>query len=112
MKKKEVSFEKRRCALKKGTSILGVSLGVLVLFCLFAQCENAPLKPVSVSITTKPVDQLIREKCSTCHTIDKVKDYEGDDWKEVVDRMIKYGTKLTEGESANVIAYLKEGKSF
>lgn len=109
--KKRVIGGKRRRSLKNVTFIRGVSISVAILSCLFTSCGDDPLKPVSNSKTTEFIDQLIREKCSTCHTIDKVQDYEGDDWKEVVDKMILYGAELTEEESANVIAYLKEGKS-
>ena len=110
--KKRVTLEKRRRALKKVTFIWGVSIGVAVLPCLITGCGNDPLKPVSASDTIQITDQLISEKCSTCHTLEKVRDYEGDDWKEVVDRMIVYGTELTEEEAANIIAHLEEGKSF
>ncbi len=110
--KKRVTLEKMIRALKKGAFIVGVSIGIAVLPCHFVSCGNDPLKPVSDSKTIELTDQLIREKCSTCHTLEKVSNYEGDDWKDVVDRMIVLGTELTEEEAANIIAHLEEGKSF
>ncbi len=109
--KKRVTLGKWR-ALKKAAFIGGVSIGVAVLPCLITCCGNDPLKPVSDSQTMETTDQLIREKCSKCHTLDLVRDYKDGDWKDVVDRMIDQGTELTEEEAANIIAHLSEGKSF
>ncbi|HDY86753.1 MAG TPA: cytochrome c [bacterium] len=105
--KKRVTLEKMIRALKKVAFIGGVSIGVAVLPCLITSCGNDPLKP-GVSKTVK----LINDLCQKCHSLDVVRDYEGDDWKDVVDSMIDKGTELNEEEAADVIAHLEEGKSF
>ncbi len=114
--KKKVTFEKRKKALKEAAFILVVSLSVAILPCLITSCGNDPLKPVSTSDTTDPTTdstgKLISEECSRCHSLDDVRNYPDDDWKDVVDEMIVYGTELTEEEAANIIAHLVEGKSF
>ena len=107
--KKKVTWGQRRRALKKVAFFLGVFISVSVLLCRIMSCGNNPLKPEK---TTDPTVQLISEKCSTCHTLDKVRDYKGDNWEEVVDDMIDKGAELTKEEAAKVIAYLEEGKSF
>ena len=110
--KKNGTWEKRRKALKKAAFIGIVSLSAAVVLCLIASCGNDPLKPVSDSTATEPAGLLIQEKCSTCHSLDKVRNYEDNDWNVVVDDMIVYGIKLTAEEAADVIAHLEEGKSF
>jgi len=109
--KKKVTLEKMMKALKKAAFIGVVFIGAAVLPGLITSCKNHPLKPVTDSQTVQ-TDQLIRDACSKCHSLDKTRDYKEDDWKDVVDRMIDKGTELTEEEAALVIAYLKEGKSF
>ena len=110
--KKRVTLEKMIRALKKTAFIGCVSIGVAVLPCLITSCmNNEPLKPVSDSQTAQ-TDKLIRDMCSKCHSLDLVRNYKDDDWKDVVDRMIVLGTELTEEEAANIIAHLEEGKSF
>ncbi len=109
--KKRVAWGKMMRAFKKAAFIGGVSLGVAVLPSLITSCGNHPMKPDSDSQTDQ-TDQLIRNVCSKCHSLDLVRDYKDGDWKIVVDRMIGYGTDLTEEEAADVIAYLEEGKSY
>ena len=110
--KKRVTLEKMIRALKKAAFIGCVSIGIAVLPCLITSCmNNEPLKPVSDSQTAQ-TDKLIRDMCSKCHSLDLIRNYKGDDWKIVVDRMVGLGTDLTEEETADVIAHLDEGKSF
>ncbi|MFC1607305.1 cytochrome ubiquinol oxidase subunit I [Candidatus Latescibacterota bacterium] len=67
--------------------------------------------PELPSETTKAVN-LIEEKCASCHTLDIMRDYEDDNWEEVVELMVEYGTELTDGETEKIIAYLKSGKPY
>ena len=111
--KKRVSLDKKMRALKKAAFIGCVSIGVAVLPFLITNCMmNNPLKPTDSILKTVPTDELIREKCSKCHSLDLVRDYKDDDWKDIVDRMIGLGTELTEQEAADIIAHLEERKSF
>ncbi len=109
--KKRVALEKMNRALKKIAFIGCVFISAAVLPCLITSCGNHPMKPVSDSQTVQ-TDKLIRDVCSKCHSLDLVRNYKDDDWKIVVDRMIGYGTDLTEEEAADVIAHLEEGKSY
>ncbi len=110
--KKSVTLEKMIRALKKRAFWGGIIIGAAVMPCLITCCENNPLKPVSDSKATESTDQLIRDVCSKCHSLDTVRDYTDDDWKAVVDRMIDLGAELTAEEAADFIAHLEEGKSF
>ncbi len=55
-----------------------------------------------------PLD-LIRTRCIDCHTLERVKNYRGDDWERVVQLMRIYGTKLTDEEAETIVEYLKAG---
>ncbi len=49
---------------------------------------------------------LIREKCSGCHTLDRVKAYRLGNWEVIVHQMTAYGLKLTRAEAGLITAHL------
>jgi hypothetical protein len=55
---------------------------------------------------------LINERCTECHTLDRVRNYPKDDWDRVVRKMIILGTKLDDEQAAEVVAHLEEGEPF
>jgi hypothetical protein len=52
---------------------------------------------------------LIRKACAKCHTLDRVKNYQKDDWENVVNVMVVYGAKLRGQDIELVTQHLKEG---
>ncbi len=85
--------------------------------------ERAPVLMVDVTpeelekltaVPPEPVGtaSLINERCTQCHTLERVRNYPKDDWDRVVRKMIILGTKLNEEQAAEVIAHLEEGKPF
>jgi cytochrome bd-type quinol oxidase subunit 1 len=56
--------------------------------------------------------EIIREKCTGCHSLDRVRAYPRQDWERVVRLMRTYGAKLTEEQAALVVAHLKAKAEF
>jgi mono/diheme cytochrome c family protein len=85
-----------------GKMILRVVLSLLVVFtgCSKKSADNGD--------GTLDGEQLVQERCVSCHGLDQVysavKDEQG--WEESVDRMIERGTPLSEAERQAVIEYL------
>jgi hypothetical protein len=52
---------------------------------------------------------LIRKACAKGHTLDRVKNYQKDDWENVVNVMVVYGAKLRGQDIELVTQHLKEG---
>ncbi len=73
-----------------------------------------PLKPTTEAATVmkEPVGagELIRKKCTGCHTLDRIKNYPRTNWDTVVRQMEVYGARLSDKERELVTAHLKEGK--
>ena len=65
----------------------------------------APPKPTGAA-------SLIRQKCSGCHTLDRVKLYPLDNWEVVVWQMMAYGVKLTPHEEKEIVTHLKSGEPY
>ncbi len=68
--------------------------------------EHAPRpKPVGGAV-------LIREKCSGCHTLERVKNYDFEHWAVIVRQMMAYGLKLSHQQVDEIVAYLESGKPY
>lgn len=50
---------------------------------------------------------LVSFRCISCHTLERVYRYRGDDWARVVGRMRAYGTRLTPAEMQQIVEYLE-----
>jgi len=50
---------------------------------------------------------LVSYRCISCHTLERVHRYQGDDWDRVVGRMKAYGMRMTPEEMSRVVAYLE-----
>lgn len=52
--------------------------------------------------------QLVEEKCSRCHSLDRVEQAQkaGDEWGATVDRMIGNGLQVTDEEQQAIVEYL------
>lgn len=69
------------------------------------------MSPVIVLGLDSPKD-IIEQRCSNCHSTGMVygaKKSE-ENWEKTIDRMISYGTKLSENEREAIIHYLSEKK--
>ncbi len=68
--------------------------------------------PPEVVAPAIPEAVLIRERCSGCHTLERVHHYPLDHWDAIVKEMQAYGLKLTGEEAATIADYLKSGEHF
>jgi hypothetical protein len=55
---------------------------------------------------------IIRERCSGCHTLDRVKNYSLDNWDVVVRQMEAYGLDLTNAERKQIVEHLESNKPY
>lgn len=55
---------------------------------------------------------LIRERCSGCHTLERVKNYRLKNWALIVRQMRAYGLKLTSEEAAIITKHLESGSPY
>jgi cytochrome bd-type quinol oxidase subunit 1 len=55
---------------------------------------------------------LINERCTDCHTLDRVRNYPGTDWRRTVHRMMDLGARISPSEAAVIIEHLDAGKEF
>jgi cytochrome bd-type quinol oxidase subunit 1 len=55
---------------------------------------------------------LIRLRCIGCHTLDRVKAYQLENWRLIVEQMIVYGLRLTPEERETIIAHLEAGEPY
>lgn len=56
---------------------------------------------------------LIREKCSGCHTLDRVRNYKGGaDWETIVKQMAAYGLKLSTTQVHDLTELLESGRKY
>ena len=55
---------------------------------------------------------LIRERCSGCHTLTRVKNYDAGQWRVVVRQMEAYGLKLTFEEEDAIVSHLESGRPY
>lgn len=72
--------------------------------------EATPTEPGATGATLNG-EQLVSERCTVCHSIDRIKNKmaSGADrsaWEQTVDRMISYGAQLNADERQAVIDYL------
>ena len=83
-----------------------ISLTGLVLLTLIAACAGASTPEAEPA--TDDTRALIVEKCSGCHSADRVfnEDYTQEEWSEVFDDMIAKGAEVTPDEKAIMIDWL------
>ena len=67
--------------------------------------------------TVKPLPstpvRLIRERCSGCHTLERVQNYRvKGHWEVIVKQMRAYGLKLSAAESDTIAGYLESGDPY
>lgn len=91
--------------MKKHWHALPLALMILVFF--LAACSSA-----SSNSSTQEIIQdgatLLQERCAVCHPLSRVtaQHLSADEWKSVVDSMVKRGASLTPEEETILIDYL------
>ena len=88
--------------------LLAVPLFVPVLM----QEEGPPPPAPEVVEPAIPEAVLIRERCSGCHTLERVQNYRLDHWDAIVKEMQAYGLKLSREEAATIAGYLRSGEPY
>lgn len=60
--------------------------------------------------TKKSAEELIADRCNTCHAISSVlvRRAPPEEWQEIVNRMVTYGADVTEPEVETIVSYLSE----
>ena len=63
--------------------------------------------PAPAAAATDPAE-LFKQSCGVCHRIEKAVAYSGKTpWKELVDRMIQHGAKITPENAALIVKHLE-----
>lgn len=85
---------------------------LLVLSITAVGCSTAEPNGGGSSAPTEqnPAAQLAQQKCTMCHTFERVEDADKDQagWEETVNRMEDNGLVITEEEKQQIIDYLAE----
>jgi hypothetical protein len=65
-------------------------------------------KPEATGAPVEDAQVLLERRCTVCHTLERVEASQKsrEEWESTVDRMIEYGTQLTDDERAVLIDYL------
>lgn len=73
-----------------------------ILLLVIAACSQTTTTPVLDEMDDAQVEALIVEKCSQCHTTDRVyeADYTEAEWADTIDDMISKGAKVNAEEKA------------
>jgi hypothetical protein len=81
-----------------------ISMIMVLAVMLIAACAQTAPEPEAVD----DVEALIIDKCSGCHSADKVFDanYDEAGWADVIDDMVIKGAEVTEEEKALMIEWL------
>ncbi len=107
--------ENNHCNPHRWFLIIGIFLLILVMAGITGcqststQQENAPLETAAPgNLPTIDGATLLEERCSTCHSTDRVKQAQKNQegWDQTVTRMIKKGAKLTEEEKNALVDFL------
>jgi hypothetical protein len=85
--------------------ILVLAMSAVLTACSAPAATTAPTSPNTSGID--PV-KLLNDRCTACHTLDRVKSakHTADQWNQTVTRMIGKGAQLSDAEKAALITYL------
>lgn len=79
---------------------------------LYQDISPEEIAKLPVTPPTPGAAQLIQKHCARCHSLDRMRGYNRNDWERVVNVMRIYGTRLTDDEAAQITKHLAEGKSY
>lgn len=85
-----------------------ISLTGMILLVLIAACTQTAATPVLDELDDAQIEALIVDKCSDCHTADRVfqEDYSETQWSAVFDDMINKGADVSPEEKEVMIDWL------
>lgn len=81
--------------------------GLLLLFAIVA-CAQSTSAPEVETLTDAEIEQLIVDKCGTCHSSDRVfaASYDAEGWVDVFEDMIDKGADVSSDEQEMMIDWL------
>ena len=88
--------------------LLALMLSMALVACSSpAEPAESP-DPAVPTEATDPTMALVEQKCSLCHTTQRVYDVDGDaaEWNTIIDRMETNGLVITDDERATIVEYL------
>jgi len=101
--------------MNKKKGFLSIFIATLALLALIAACGGGqePAQPPSPPSTPPPLAggaELLQERCTRCHTLDRVMAATKTqaEWEATVERMRGKGAELTDDEAQILIEYLAE----
>ncbi len=58
--------------------------------------------------SSNPAKRLIKSKCSACHSTKRIYEVHrsGEDWQQIVHRMVRHGAQLSTDEKEQILDYL------
>jgi len=85
-----------------------ISLTGMILLVLIAACTQTTASPALEDLDDAEVEALIVEKCSQCHTADRVfqAEYTETQWSAIFDDMINKGAEVNPDEKEVMIDWL------
>lgn len=105
----EFTDELRQMALDINASVEYTGTADALMAAMMA-APQGEVEPSDVDPATLDGNALIDERCTVCHTRERIDQQDKDEagWTATVDRMISYGADLDEAERQAVINYLVE----
>ncbi|MFC1863354.1 cytochrome ubiquinol oxidase subunit I [Thermodesulfobacteriota bacterium] len=79
---------------------------------LMTDIEPEEIPKVTPRILSTGPASLIRERCSGCHTLTRVKNYSLENWDVIVRQMGAYGLKLSNEEREQITAHLENKEPY
>ena len=88
--------------------LLALMLSMALVACSSPAEPAEPADPAAPTEAADPTMALVEQKCSLCHTAQRVYDEDGDaaEWNTIIDRMEKNGLVITEEERTKIVEYL------
>lgn len=85
-----------------------ISLTGLILLSLIAACAQSAATLVVETLNDDQAKALIAEKCSACHSTDRVfqADYDEEGWANVIDNMVDKGADVSPEEKDQMVEWL------
>ena len=93
---------------KKTISMISIIFLLLLLGTLLVSCGTAGATPTSSGGNTLDGQNLMQQRCSVCHSLDRVTSAHKTigQWTTSVQRMIARGAQLSSQEEQTLVAYL------
>ena len=85
-----------------------ISVTGLILLFLIVACAQSGSQPLAETLNDEEAEALIVDKCSDCHSADRVfqSDYDAEGWSDVIDRMVDRGADVNAADKELMINWL------